>query len=69
MGIRILVLLDDQLGLGEEHGPPGVVWNPALALHSLKKLKTIARLVRGRIFPGHDPVFWKTVKQAPDAYR
>ncbi len=48
---------------------PGVVWNPALALHSLKKLKTIARLVRGRIFPGHDPVFWETVKQAPDAYR
>ena len=27
----------------------GVVWNPALALHSLKKLKTIARLVRGVI--------------------
>jgi len=25
--------------------------------------------VRGRIFPGHDPAFWKTVKQAPDAYR
>jgi len=45
-----------------------VVWNPVLALHSLKKLKTIARLVRGRIFPGHDPVFWETVKQAPDAY-
>ena len=48
---------------------PGVVWNPTLALHSIKKLKTIARLVRGRIFPGHDPVFWDTVKQAPDAYR
>jgi N-acyl homoserine lactone hydrolase len=48
---------------------PGVVWNPTLALHSLKKLKTVARLVRGRIFPGHDPVFWDTVKQAPDAYR
>src|SRR5437879_2765808 len=48
---------------------PGVVWNPTLALHSLKKLKTIARLVRGRIFPGHDPVFWDTVIQAPDAYR
>src|SRR5206468_3867507 len=48
---------------------PGVVWNPTLALHSLRKLKTIARLVRGRIFPGHDPIFWETVKQAPDAYR
>jgi len=48
---------------------PGVVWNPTLALHSLRKLKTIARLMRGRIFPGHDPIFWETVKQAPDAYR
>jgi N-acyl homoserine lactone hydrolase len=48
---------------------PGVVWNPTLALHSIKKIKTIARLVRGRIFPGHDPVFWEKVKQAPDAYR
>jgi len=38
---------------------PGVVWNPVLALHALKKVKTIARLVHGRIFPGHDPVFWK----------
>jgi N-acyl homoserine lactone hydrolase len=42
---------------------------PTLALHSLRKLKTIARLMRGRIFPGHDPIFWETVKQAPDAYR
>jgi glyoxylase-like metal-dependent hydrolase (beta-lactamase superfamily II) len=48
---------------------PGVVWNPAAALHSIKRLKTLARLVGGRIFPAHDPVFWKTVKQAPDAYR
>jgi len=48
---------------------PGVVWDPTRALHSIKKLKTIARLTGGRIFPSHDPVFWKTVKQAPDAYR
>lgn len=48
---------------------PGVVWNPTLAFHSLKRLKTIARLTRGRIFPSHDPAFWQTVKQAPDAYR
>jgi glyoxylase-like metal-dependent hydrolase (beta-lactamase superfamily II) len=47
---------------------PGVVWNPTQALHSIKRLKTIARLVRGRIFPGHDPAFWQTVKQAPDYY-
>ncbi len=49
--------------------PPGVVWNPAAAVHSLKRLKTLARLVRGRIFPSHDPEFWRTVRQAPEAYR
>jgi glyoxylase-like metal-dependent hydrolase (beta-lactamase superfamily II) len=48
---------------------PGVVWNPALALHSIKRLRTIARLVGARVFPGHDPVFWQDVKQSPDAYR
>ena len=48
---------------------PGVVWDPTRALHSIKKLKTLARLTGGRIFPSHDPVFWKTVKQAPEAYR
>jgi N-acyl homoserine lactone hydrolase len=48
---------------------PGVVWNPTLALHSVKRLKTLARLTGARVFPGHDPEFWKTVKQSPDAYR
>lgn len=48
---------------------PGVVWDPTRALHALKKLKTIARLVRGRVFPSHDPVFWQTVKRPPDPYR
>ncbi len=48
---------------------PGVVWNPTLALHSIKRLKTLARLTGARVFPGHDPEFWRTVKQAPDAYR
>jgi N-acyl homoserine lactone hydrolase len=48
---------------------PGVVWNPAAALQSIKRLKTLARLVRGRIFPGHDPAFWKTVPQAPECFR
>jgi N-acyl homoserine lactone hydrolase len=53
----------------DKERPPGVVWNPTLALHSIKKLKTIARLVGGRIFPSHDPVFWDTVKQSPEPYR
>ena len=34
-----------------------------------KKIKTVARLIGARIFPGHDPSFWKTVRQAPDSYR
>jgi N-acyl homoserine lactone hydrolase len=48
---------------------PGVVWNPTLAFHSIRRLKTLARLVGGRVFPSHDPEFWRTVRQAPDAYR
>jgi N-acyl homoserine lactone hydrolase len=53
----------------DDERPPGVVWNPTLAMHSIKRLKTLARLTGARIFPGHDPVFWATVKQSPDAYR
>jgi len=53
----------------EKERVPGVVWNPTLALHSIKRLKTLARLTGARIFPSHDPEFWKTVKQAPEAYR
>jgi glyoxylase-like metal-dependent hydrolase (beta-lactamase superfamily II) len=48
---------------------PGVVWNPTLAFHSLKRIKTLARLTGARVFPGHDPEFWRSVKQSPDAYR
>ena len=53
----------------ERERVPGVVWNPTQALHSIKRLKTLARLTGARIFPGHDPEFWRTVKQGPDAYR
>src|SRR3989475_8976438 len=42
---------------------PGAVWNPVLALHALKKGKTIARLGRGRSFSGHEPVCWENGKQ------
>jgi N-acyl homoserine lactone hydrolase len=49
--------------------PPGVVWEPARAMHSIKRLKTIARLTGGRIFPSHDPVFWASAIKAPAAYR
>jgi glyoxylase-like metal-dependent hydrolase (beta-lactamase superfamily II) len=48
---------------------PGVVWNPTLALHAIKRLKTLARLLGARVFPGHDPEFWRSVTLAPQAYR
>ena len=48
----------------ENERVPGVVWNPTLALHSIKRLKTLARLTGAKIFPSHDPVFWKTVQEA-----
>jgi len=53
----------------DEELPPGVVWDPTRAMHSIKRLKTIARLTGGRIFPSHDPAFWARAIKAPDAYR
>jgi N-acyl homoserine lactone hydrolase len=41
---------------------PGVVWNPTLALHSIKRLKTLARMLGARVFPSHDPEFWRSVR-------
>jgi N-acyl homoserine lactone hydrolase len=48
---------------------PGVVWNPTLAFHSIKRLKTLARLTGARVFPGHDPEFWKTLAHSPTPCR
>jgi N-acyl homoserine lactone hydrolase len=48
---------------------PGVVWNPTLAFHSIKRLKTLQRLLGAHVFPGHDPEFWKTVRPASTPYR
>ena len=53
----------------DEEIPPGVVWDPTRAMHSIKRLKTIARLTGARIFPSHDPGFWAKAIKAPDAYR
>ena len=53
----------------DEEVPPGVVWDPTRAMHSIKRLKTLARLTGGRIFPSHDPAFWASAHKAPDAYR
>jgi len=48
---------------------PGVVWSPTSAFHSIKRIKTLARLLGARAFPGHDPEFWRTARKAPDGYR
>jgi glyoxylase-like metal-dependent hydrolase (beta-lactamase superfamily II) len=53
----------------DDEVPPGVVWDPTRAMHSIKRLKTLARLTGGRIFPSHDPAFWAKAIKAPDAYR
>lgn len=53
----------------ERERVPGVVWNPSLAEHSIRRLRTLARLTGATVFPGHDPEFWTTVRQPPDAYR
>ena len=67
------VILAGDACYGREHieheRVPGVVWNPTLALHSIKRLKTLARLTGSRIFPGHDPEFWRSVNQDPAGYR
>jgi len=53
----------------DEEIPPGVVWDPTRATHAIQRLKTLARLTGGRIFPSHDPVFWDKAIKAPDAYK
>ena len=53
----------------DEEIPPGVVWDPTRAMHSIQRLKTLARLTGGRIFPSHDPVFWERAIKAPEAYK
>ena len=53
----------------DEEIPPGVVWDPTRAMHAIKRLKTLARLTGGRIFPSHDPAFWTRAIKAPDAYK
>jgi N-acyl homoserine lactone hydrolase len=53
----------------EREVPPGVVWDPVRAMHTIKRLKTLARLVGGRIVPSHDPAFWASIPRAPDPYR
>ena len=53
----------------EEEVIPGIVWDSTLALYSIKRLKTLAEITGGKVFPNHDLQFWqeKMVK-APRSY-
>jgi N-acyl homoserine lactone hydrolase len=53
----------------EEEIIPGIVWDPTRALHSIKKLKTLARLLGGVVYPNHDIALWdSTLRKSPDFY-
>ncbi len=48
---------------------PGIVWDPTQALHSIKKLKTLAQLLNGVIYPNHDIAVWtSTLRKSPEFY-
>lgn len=47
---------------------PGIAVNSSLAFQAIKRIKVIALRSRGQIFPGHDPVFWKSLKKCPQFY-
>ena len=48
---------------------PGIFVNPVQALHSLKKLKSLARITNGRIFFSHSTEQLETVKKPPEFCR
>lgn len=54
----------------EQEVIPGIVWSSTLALHSIKRLKALAEITGGRVFPNHDIRFWQEeMIQAPACYR
>ncbi|MEW6333227.1 MAG: N-acyl homoserine lactonase family protein [Thermodesulfobacteriota bacterium] len=68
----VVILSSDCCYLGqnlEEEVIPGIVWDPVRALHSIKKLKTLARLLDGVVIPNHDIGLWEsTLRKYPDGY-
>lgn len=47
---------------------PGSSVDDDAALHAIQRVKAIAAERHGRVIPGHDPVFFPTLRQAPDYY-
>ncbi|MGW8321329.1 MAG: N-acyl homoserine lactonase family protein [Thermodesulfobacteriota bacterium] len=68
----VVILASDSCYLAQnidEEVIPGIVWDPTRALHSITKLKTLARLLGGEVYPNHDIDRWNTViKKSPDHY-
>lgn len=68
----VVILASDACYLSQnidEEVIPGIVWDPTRALHSITKLKTLAQLLGGEVYPNHDIERWNTViKKSPDCY-
>lgn len=48
--------------------PPGNSWNPIVAQYSIRRLKTLAMMLGGRHFPGHDYDFFTKEVSIAQAY-
>jgi N-acyl homoserine lactone hydrolase len=53
----------------EKDIPAGNCWNPVQAMESMHRLIHIAKREKGRLFLGHDPGAWDTLKPSPYCYR
>jgi len=47
---------------------PGLAWNFGECERTIKRIQKLKISDNAHIFVGHDPVSWKTVKQAPEFY-
>ncbi len=53
----------------EQEVIPGIVWSSTLALHSIKRLKALAEIMGGTVFPNHVLQFWQQeMIKAPKSY-
>jgi N-acyl homoserine lactone hydrolase len=52
----------------EDEIAPGNCWQnqTELAIESIQKIKKLARDEKAELWPNHDIVFWKTLKQFPE---
>lgn len=68
----VVILASDCCNLAQnidEEVIPGIAWDPTRALHSITKLKTLAQLLNGEVYPNHDIDRWNgATKKSPDYY-